>query len=339
MIDRRGTFIIAEAGVNHNGSLDMAKRLVEEAKRAGADSIKFQTFRADRLASIDARKASYQEETTPVGESQYTMLKSLELSGDDHIELMDHCRKNDIMFLSSPFDEESADLLEHLGVTAFKIPSGEITNLPFLTHLAGKRKPLILSTGMSTLGEIEEALATFHSAGNSDVSLLHCVTEYPAPFDEINLNALISIRTAFGLPTGYSDHTRGIEIAIAAVALGAVIIEKHFTLDSTLPGPDHRASIEPLEFKRMVTAIRNVERAMGDGIKRPAACELRNIPIVRRSLVAARDIRAGETITSPDIVVKRPGTGIFPRDLNAVIGMRATSPIPRDTVLTWGHFK
>jgi N-acetylneuraminate synthase/N,N'-diacetyllegionaminate synthase len=226
-----------------------------------------------------------------------------------------------------------------LGVTAFKIPSGEITNLPFLTHLAGKRKPLILSTGMSTLGEIEEALATFHSAGNSDVSLLHCVTEYPAPFDEINLKALISIRTAFGLPVGYSDHTRGIEIAIAAVALGAVIIEKHFTLDSTLPGPDHRASLEPLEFKRMVTAIRNVERAMGDGIKRPAACELRNIPIVRRSLVAARDIRAGETITSSDIAVKRPGTGISPRDLNAVVGMRATSPIPRDTVLTWGHFK
>ena len=339
MIGRNGTFIIAEAGVNHNGSLEVAKRLVEEAKQAGADSIKVQTFRADTLASTEAKKASYQKESTPADESQYTMLKGLELSDDDHIELMNHCRENGIMFLSSPFDEESADLLEHLGVTAFKIPSGEITNLPFLTHLAAKRKPLILSTGMSTLGEIEEALNTFRSSGNSDVTLLHCVTEYPAPFDEINLKALLSLEKAFGLPVGYSDHTLGIEIAIAAVALGAVVIEKHFTLDRTLPGPDHRASLEPHEFKRMVSAIRNVENAMGDGIKRPAACEIRNIPIVRRSLVAARDIRAGETITSADIAVKRPGTGIFPRDLNAVVGMRATFPIPRDTVLTWEHFK
>ena len=339
MIDRNGTFIIAEAGVNHNGSLQVAKRLVEEAKQAGADSIKFQTFRADRLASTAAQKASYQKETTPAGESQYMMLKALELSSDDHIELMHHCRVNDIIFLSSPFDEEGADLLDRLGVPAFKIPSGEITNLPFLAYLAVKRKPLILSTGMSTLGEIEEALDTFRAAGNSNVTLLHCVTEYPAPYEEINLKALLSIEKAFGLPVGYSDHTQGIEIAIAAVALGAVIIEKHFTLDCTLPGPDHRASLEPHEFKRMVSAIRNVERAMGDGIKRPAACEIRNIPIARRSLVAARDINAGETITSADIAVKRPGTGIFPRDLNAVIGMRATSPIPRDTVLRWEHFK
>ena len=267
-------FIIAEAGVNHNGSLDLALSLIDAAKAAGADAVKFQTFRADNLATATAHKAAYQERSTSNEETQFQMLKRLELDAEAHHRLIEHCRVVGIQFLSSPFDIESADLLEQMDVSLYKIPSGEITNLPYLRHIGRKGKPVILSTGMSTLVEVEEGVQALRESGVKDITLLHCVTEYPAPFDEINLRAMHTLHTAFGLPVGYSDHTPGTEIAIAAVALGAVVIEKHFTLDRNLPGPDHAASLEPSELKQMVSAIRHVESALGDGIKVPA--ELRD---------------------------------------------------------------
>ena len=332
---RKGTYIIAEAGVNHNGSLDVAKRLVEEAKRAGADAVKFQTFRAEKLVSRFAGKAEYQKKTTASDESQLEMIRKLELSESDHVELMELCRKRKIDFLSSPFDEESADLLERLGVAAYKIPSGEITNHPFLEHIAGKKKPMILSTGMSSLEEVEEAVAVIFSTGNAALTLLHCVTEYPAPVEEINLRAMITMKEVFGLPVGYSDHTQGIEIAVAAVALGAQVIEKHFTLDRTMPGPDHKASLEPSELLDMVKAIRSVEKALGDGEKKPAPCEVKNMAIARKSIVALKPIGAGEVINKKKIGIKRPGNGIQPKDLEKIIGLKAKRKIGQDEVITW----
>lgn len=328
-------FVIAEAGVNHNGSLDLARQLVVAAKEAGADAVKFQTFRAEALVVRSAGKAAYQYRTTDAAESQFDMLKRLELDARAHTDLMAHCRDVGIAFLSSPFDEASADLLRVLGVPRFKLGSGELTNLPLLAHVAAMGKPIIMSTGMATLTEVETALRTFRKHGATDVSLLHCVTEYPCPSEQVNLRAMLTLRTAFDVPVGYSDHTEGIEIAIAAVAMGACIIEKHFTLDRRMEGPDHKASVEPEEFGRMVRAIRQVGRALGDGIKRPAPCEMPNIVVARKSVVAARAIPAGKVVTRDDLTVKRPGHGVAPGDMDKVIGRRAARDLVPDEVITW----
>jgi len=330
-------FIIAEAGVNHNGSVDLALKLIDSAKASGADAVKFQTFRADKLATRTAHKAAYQERTTASEESQFEMLERLELDAGTHKRLIEYCHQVGIQFLSSPFDAESADLLAEMDIPLFKIPSGEITNLPFLDHVARKGRPIILSTGMSTLGEIEEALTVLRAAGNKPITLLHCVTEYPAPYAEVNLRAMNTLRVAFGLPVGYSDHTPGIEIPIAAAALGAEVIEKHFTIDRSLPGPDHAASLEPDELEKMVTAIRHVEAALGDGIKAPARCELPNISVARKSVVAARSLIAGQRLTSEDLDIKRPGNGIAPRLKPMLIGRTLSAGVEKDEVLRWDH--
>ncbi len=328
-------FIIAEAGVNHNGSPDTAKALVRAASDAGADAVKFQTFKAEAIASQTARKASYQQKTSPPDETQYAMLKKLELSVEAHRELMRLCGELGIEFLSSAFDRDSADLLDDLGVTQFKLGSGEITNLPLLAHVAAKQKPIILSTGMATLGEVEEAVEAITAAGNTALTLLHCVTEYPAPVDEVNLNAMQTLREAFGCPVGYSDHTEGSAVVIAAVALGAAVIEKHLTLNRADTGPDHRSSMEPGELAAMVSAVRNVETALGDGRKRPAPCELGNMVAARKSLVAACEIPAGTCLSQEMIAVKRPGNGIKPKYLGKVIGRTARRAIAADELITW----
>jgi N,N'-diacetyllegionaminate synthase len=330
-------FIIAEAGVNHNGSLDLALQLIEAAKASGADAVKFQTFRADRLATRGAQKATYQERTTARTESQFEMLRRLELDAVAHEKLIGHCKHLGIQFLSSPFDMDSADLLATMGVALFKVPSGEITNLPFLHHIASKGRPVLLSTGMSTLGEVEEAVEVLKSGGASQVTLLHCVTEYPAPFGEVNLRAMHTLKIAFGLPVGYSDHTPGIEIAVAATALGAEVIEKHFTLSRSLPGPDHAASLEPTELQQMVAAIRHVELALGNGIKAPAPCELPNLPVARKSVVAARSLVAGHRLSEGDLAIKRPGDGLAPKFMQVLIGRTLRVSLAEDEIVRWDH--
>ena len=330
-------FVIAEAGVNHNGSLDLALQLVDAAKASGADAVKFQTFRADQLATRSAHKAPYQERTTANSESQFEMLQRLQLDAAAHRRLIHHCRNVGIQFLSSPFDTQSADLLATMDVPLYKVPSGEITNLPFLQHLASKNRPLILSTGMSTLGEVEEAVQVLQVAGAIQLTLLHCVTEYPAPYAEVNLRAMQTLKSAFGLPVGYSDHTSGIEIAIAAVALGAEVIEKHFTLDRSLPGPDHSASLEPVELRQMVTAIRHVEAALGTGIKAPAPCELPNISVARKSVVAARMLHTGHQLATGDLEIKRPGNGLAPKLLPTLIGRTLRASVAKDEIINWDH--
>ena len=333
----RSCFIIAEAGVNHNGSLDLALKLADAAREAGADAVKFQTFKADLLTSAGAGLAAYQKATQPKGFSQLEMLRRLEIGPEFHRKLVSYCQRIGIEFLSSAFDERSADLLAELGVRIFKVPSGEITNLPYLHHLARMRKPAILSTGMSTLGEVEEAVDVFRSHAVTDLTLLHCVTEYPAPFDQVNLRAMLTLGAAFGVPVGYSDHTPGIEIAIAAVALGACVIEKHLTLDRSLPGPDQAASLEPAEFGRMISAIRNVEKALGTGIKAPAPCERPNLVVARKSVVAMRDLAKGHQIEAADLGVKRPGDGVPPKMLPFLIGRTLRVDVARDEVITWSH--
>lgn len=322
------TLIIAEAGVNHNGDLGLARQLIDAAAEAGADLVKFQTFNADRLATRTAQKAGYQTQTTGSKESQHEMLRRLELTAEIHKELIAHCAVRSIGFFSTGFDIESVDLLLRLGQDHFKIPSGEITNLPYLRHIGRLGKAVILSTGMATLGEIEAAIDVLEQAGTprANITVLHCTTEYPTPMTEVNLRAMRSIHTAFGVAVGYSDHTPGIEVAIAAVAMGASVIEKHFTLDRNLPGPDHKASLEPAELRAMVAAIRNIEVALGDGIKRLTPSEARNKPIARKSLVANRAIKAGEVFSAENITAKRPGTGISPMRWDEVIGRTA----PRD---------
>ncbi len=328
MINR--TLIIAEAGVNHNGDLELAKQLIDVAAEAGADLVRFQTFSANRQVTRTARKADYQTQTTDSKESQYEMLRHLELTAGMHEELIAHCATRNIGFFSTGFDIESVDLLASLGQDRFKIPSGEITNLPYLRHIGQLGKAVILSTGMATIGEIEAAIDALERAGTrrANITVLHCTTEYPAPMAEVNLRAMQSIQTAFGVAVGYSDHTSGIEVAIAAVAMGASVIEKHFTLDRNLPGPDHKASLEPDEFKAMVTAIRNTEVALGDGVKRLTQSEAKNRPVARKSLVASQAIRAGEVFNERNITAKRPGTGISPMRWDEVIGRTA----PRDFV-------
>jgi N-acetylneuraminate synthase len=328
-------FVIAEAGVNHNGSLELAVRLVDAAKASGADAVKFQTFRAESLATRSAHKAAYQERTTAANESQFEMLQRLELDVADHRMLIDHCKQIGIQFLSSPFDEQSADLLAEMDLPLYKVPSGEITNHPFLEHIARMGKPIILSTGMSTLGEVEEAIGVLRSAGADQLTLLHCVTEYPAPYEEINLRAMKTLKTAFRLPVGYSDHSPGIEVAIAAVALGAEVIEKHFTLDRSSPGPDHAASLEPEELQQMVSAIRHIEVALGDGIKAPTRSELPNISVARKSVVAACGLAAGHSLTPGDLTIKRPGNGIAPKLLPTLIGRTLSKSVAKDETIQW----
>lgn len=329
--------IIAEAGVNHNGDMQMARQLIDAAAEAGADLVKFQTFRADRLVTTSARKAAYQMATTAADESQHEMIRRLELTDAMHDELIAHCHQRKIEFFSTAFDLESLDYLMGLGMARIKVPSGEITNLPHLRKVGGFGKEVILSTGMSNLGEIEAAIDALEKAGTSRewIIVLHCNTEYPVPMPEVNLRAMRSIGEAFGVKVGLSDHTEGIEIAIAAVALGATVIEKHFTLDRSLPGPDHRASIEPDELGRMVRSIRNVEQAMGDGIKRPSGSELRNRPIVRKSLVSARRIAKGEFFSEANVTAKRPGTGISPMRMQEIIGRKASRDFDADELIEW----
>ncbi len=325
---KKSCLIIAEAGVNHNGDINIARRLIDVAAESGADLVKFQAFTAGGLVTRWAGKAVYQTQNTGSTESQYDMLRRLELNREMQATLMSHCRDRKIGFLSTPFDTASVDMLAELGVSRFKIPSGEITNLPYLRNIGRYGKPIILSTGMATLDEIGTALSVLGGAGTPAnlVTVLHCNTEYPTPLSDVNLLAMLTIRDAFGVEVGYSDHTLGIEVPIAAAALGAAVIEKHFTLDRNLPGPDHRASVEPGELKAMVKAIRDIELALGDGIKRPTASEARNTPIARKSLVAGRPIVKGALFTEDNLAVKRPGTGISPMRWDEVVGRVA----PRD---------
>jgi N,N'-diacetyllegionaminate synthase len=330
------TFIIAEAGVNHNGSLDMALQLIDVAAAAGADAVKFQTFKAEKVIAVNAPKAGYQRETTGSDESQLEMVKKLELDEAAHTQLYMYCRHKGILFLSTPFDLESIDMLSRLGLEIFKIPSGEITNLPYLRKLGALQKRLILSTGMANLGEIEAVLDILGESGTplENIIVLHCNTEYPTPFEDVNLSAMLTIRNAFpGISVGYSDHTPGIEVPVAAAALGATVIEKHFTLDRNLPGPDHRASLTPDELKAMVQAIRNIEKALGDGIKRPSPSEIKNKPIARKSLVAIHPIKTGELFSSDNITAKRPGTGISPMRWDEVLGQAAQKDYEKDDLI------
>jgi N,N'-diacetyllegionaminate synthase len=335
-MNRPRTLIIAEAGVNHNGDIAVAKRLIEVAAEAGVDMVKFQTFSADRLATSSASKAEYQAQTTCESESQHAMLRRLELSSEMHAALIEHCRQHDIRFFSTGFDVESLDFLVGLGLDLIKIPSGEITNLPYLRRVAAHGKPVILSTGMASLGDIESALAVLEAGGigRERITVLHCNTDYPTPMTDVNLRAMCNIGQAFDVAVGYSDHTAGIEVAIAAVALGATVIEKHFTLDRNLSGPDHAASLEPDELKAMVAAIRNIELALGDGIKRASPSEAKNMPIARKSLVASRPIRAGEAFTAENITAKRPGTGVSPMRWDEVIGRMATRDYAPDELIS-----
>ena len=329
------TLIIAEAGVNHNGDLALARRLVDAAADARADLVKFQSFSADRLATTKAEKADYQSRTTDRSESQHAMLRRLELSREMHEQLIAHCAERGIPFFSTGFDVESVSMLAELGLDRFKVPSGEITNLPYLRHIGRYGKPVIVSTGMSTLGEIEAAIDVLERSGTprDRVTVLHCSTEYPAPMAEVNLRAMLAIRDAFGVAVGYSDHTPGIEVAIAAVAMGATVIEKHFTIDRALPGPDHAASLEPAELAAMVRAIRNIELALGDGIKRPTASERGTLAVARKSIVASRAIRAGERFAEDNLAVKRPGTGISPMRWDDLLGRQATRAYAPDELI------
>ncbi|MHB1013758.1 MAG: N-acetylneuraminate synthase [Desulfurivibrionaceae bacterium] len=328
-------FIIAEAGVNHNGELALAKQLVEAAAKAGADAVKFQTFRAEDLVAASAPKAAYQKKTTGTDESQLEMLKKLELSATDFIALKAHCAAHSILFMSTPFDLESIDFLADLGLETFKIPSGELTNLPYLRKLGGLRKNLILSTGMADLAEVQAAVTALLQAGTQQeqLAVLHCNTEYPTPYEDVNLRVMETLRATLHLRIGYSDHTLGIEIPIAAVALGAEIIEKHFTLDKKMPGPDHQASLEPGELRQMVQAIRHIEIALGQGDKKPTPSELHNRAIARKSIVAAQTINKGETLNDLNLTVKRPGTGISPMQWDHVLGKPAPRNFTKDELI------
>lgn len=331
--------IIAEAGVNHNGSIELAKKLIDVAAEAGADYVKFQTFKAEKLASKSAEKASYQKLTTAAQETQLSMLKKLELNYEDHITLINYCKNKPIAFLSTPFDLDSIDVLKDLGITLGKIPSGEITNLPYLKKMAKSFQHLIMSTGMADMKEIEEAIVAVENSGFSreGLTILHCNTEYPTPFSDVNLKAMQTIAGEFGVRAGYSDHTQGIEVPIAAVALGATVIEKHFTLDRNMEGPDHKASLEPSELVQMVRSIRNIEQALGNGIKTPSASEIKNKTIARKSIVAAKNLEQGHVIREEDLTAKRPGTGISPMQISSVIGKKLKRNIQEDELLTFEH--
>ena len=318
-------YIIAEAGVNHNGSIDTAKMLVDVASESGADAVKFQTFKAKNLVTKNAIRAKYQDINTGNKDSQYDMLKKLELNKEMHHELIEYCKSKNLTFLSSPFDHESIILLDNLGLKIFKIPSGEITNLPYLQHVGKLNKKVILSTGMSTIEEIEKALYIITQSGTKkdNITLLHANSEYPTPMEDVNLRAMLTIGNKFDISYGYSDHTTGIEISIAAVAMGARCIEKHITLDRNMEGPDHKASIEPDELSDMIDAIRNVEKALGSDIKQPSKSESSNIKIVRKSIVAKIPIKKGDVLSEKNLTIKRPGSGISPMKWDEIIGTKA----------------
>ena len=329
------TIIIAEAGVNHNGDINIAKKLIDIAVEAGVDYVKFQTFKAELAISKNAKKADYQNKTTDKSESQYEMIKKLELDKETHHILIDYCKAKNIKFLSTPFDLESIDLLFDLGIELYKIPSGEITNYPYLKKIAQKGLPIIISTGMANMQEIHDAfnILTENGIAEKDITILHANTEYPTPMEDVNLNAMLTIGKEFNTNFGYSDHTLGVEIPTAAVALGASVIEKHFTLDRTMQGPDHKASLEPTELKAMVSAIRNIEIAMGNGIKKASKSEQKNKPIARKSIVANKNIKKGESFTKDNITVKRPGTGISPMLWNEIIGKKAIKNFVEDDLI------
>ncbi len=334
------TFIIAEAGVNHNGNVQFAYRLVDAAVNCGANAIKFQTFRTEKIISKNVAKAQYQRDNTSQDESQFEMIKKLELSYNDFINIKHYCDEKQIIFLSTPDEEESLDFLcDVINVPYIKVGSGEITNLPFLKRVASKNKPIILSTGMAYIGEVEKALDTIYSTNNNaNVILLHCTTNYPTPYEEVNLRAMLTLREAFKLPVGYSDHTIGVEIPVAAVAMGACIIEKHFTLDRNMQGPDHKASLEPDDFERMVRAIRNVEDALGNGIKRPTKSEEEMKNVVRKKLVATQNLERGEIIKLSDVALKRSNIGLSPEFLDIIVGKKLVKEIKEDEGFTWSHF-
>ena len=334
-LKKLNVLIIAEAGVNHNGSLVKAKKLVDIAYYAGADYVKFQTFKAEAVVSKFAKKADYQLSTTDTDESQYHMLKKLELDRTAHEELIAHCVEKNIHFLSTPFDHDSINLLAELDIPLYKIPSSEITNLPYLRHIGQMGKPIIMSSGMASLTEVQSALNVLLEAGTGkdQITILHCNTEYPTPMKDVNLKAMLTIKDELGVNIGYSDHTLGIEIPIAAVAMGAIVIEKHFTLDRNMPGPDHAASLEPEELKAMVAAIRNIEKALGDGVKKTSKSEKKNIPIARKSIMAKMSIKKGELFTEENLTVKRPGTGISPMGWDTIIGKAASSDYEMDDLI------
>ena len=332
---KASTLVIAEVGVNHNGSLSTAIELIDVAAEAGVDIVKFQTFTADAIVSRSTEKAEYQKKMTNPSESQYDMIRKLEFDRDAHLELMACCEQKEVEFLSSPFDHKSIDLLDDLGLKRFKIPSGEITNLPYLRHIGSVGKPVIVSTGMANLIEVDNALNVLEKSGTAKnkITALHCNTEYPTPMKDVNLKAMLTMRDELRVAVGYSDHTLGIEVPSAAVALGATVIEKHFTLDRTMPGPDHAASLEPDELKAMVAAIRNIEKAMGDGVKKPSHSEIKNIPIARKSIVAKKIIKKGERFSEENLTVKRPGTGISPMEWDAFLGKSADREYQMDELI------
>lgn len=329
----KNTFIIAEAGVNHNGNLAIAKKMIDEASKTGVDAIKFQTFKTENLVCKGAKKAEYQKNNTDNKENQFEMLKRLEFSYEDFKELKEYCKLKDIMFLSSPFDLESIEMLKKLDIEIFKVPSGEIENVPYLREIAKCNKKIILSSGMCNLSDIEFAIDILEREGAKDISILHCNTEYPTPMEDVNLKAMETIKKAFSYEVGYSDHTEGIEIPIAAVALGAKIIEKHFTLDKSMEGPDHAASLTPKELKDMVCAIRNVEKALGNGRKIPSKSESKNKDIARKSIVSKRPIKKGEIFSLENITTKRPGTGISPKRFDEIIGKEAFKDFNEDEMI------
>ena len=326
-------YVIAEAGVNHNGNIEIAKEMVDRAVEAGADAVKFQTFKADKLVCKKAEKAAYQKAGTAAEESQYEMLKKLELSERMHMDLMEYCDKKRIRFLSTPFDTDSLRLLVELGIPIIKIPSGEITNLPYLKAVARTGKEVLLSTGMSSLAEVREAVWLLKKNGTRKITVLHCNTQYPTPMEDVNLNAMLTIRNELHVPVGYSDHSEGIEVAIAAAALGAEVIEKHFTLDRGMEGPDHKASIEPSGLKQMIKCIRNIEKALGSSEKKAGASERENLAVVRKSIVAAKNIHSGEVFSEDNLTVKRPGTGISPMNWYEIIGKRAEKDYMADEII------
>ncbi len=328
-------FIIAEAGVNHNGSIELAKKLIDVASESGADAVKFQTFKVQNLVSKNAEKADYQKQTTNSLESQFDMIKKLELDMDTHKELISYCKTKNIMFLSTPFDHDSIELLNDLGLEIFKIPSGEITNLPYLRHIGKLNKKVILSTGMADIGEIEDALDILITSGTKkeNITVLHANTMYPTPMEDVNLKAMVTIGNTFDIAFGYSDHTLGIEVDIAAVALGASCIEKHFTLDKTMEGPDHKASLEPDELKAMVKAIRNIELALGSSVKKPSFSEMPNMQVARKSIVAKTKIKKGDILSEENITIKRPGNGISPMRWDEVVGSIALRDYSEDELI------
>lgn len=337
--NKNHTYIIAEAGVNHNGDINLAYKLIDAAKECGVDCVKFQTFKTEKLVTKTAKKANYQVENTKNNDSQFTMLKKLELSFEDFKNLKDYCDRIEIEFLSTPFDKDSVDLLEKLGVSKYKLSSGDITNKPLLEYIAQKNKPIILSTGMCTMDEVEEAVTWIEEAGNKQITLLHCTSNYPTPYSDVNMNAMITLDKAFPYPTGYSDHTQGIIIPIMAVSMGATVIEKHFTLDKNMEGPDHKASLDVGELKGMVSAIRNIEAAKGNGDKKPAESELSTRDVARKSVVAAKEIKKGQVIHKEDLCLKRPGNGILPKEIEKIIGKTATTDIDEDMKLTIEMFE